>query len=126
VLDGADAAALVALVQACETSCRFCADACLDDDVAEMAACIRLCRLCADTCSLTSGTLSRTSPLPGDVATALLNLCLLVCQACAEECELHDDEHCRDCATACRRCEHACREALTRIGDPADGGRGVA
>ena len=100
-----------------------CAQACVADTdadlsephLAEMVACIRLCQDCADICSATGAVLSRPATWDRRVVRPLLEACLAVCKSCGDECEQHAPKHahCRVCADACRRCEHACGELLT-------------
>ena len=112
------AAVVLDAVRSCASACRRCADACLGEEhVGSMVACIRTDLVCADVCELVERTFTRRSDLAEDVATAMLNLCVLVCQACATECELHDHDHCRECAEACRACEAACKQLLRALSD---------
>jgi hypothetical protein len=41
----------------------------------------------------------------------------MACRACGEECAQHADmhAHCRICAASCKRCECACRDAMSSL-----------
>ena len=78
----------------CAYECEHCADTCLGS----MAECARLCRDCADICWTIAGFMSRGSRF----IPSIVDSCIEICEACASECEKHDNEHCQNCAKACR------------------------
>ena len=118
----ADAGMLAAAADAlsdCAQACIADADADLrEQDLAEMVTCIRLCLDCADVCTATLGVVSRQTDRDDAVTRALLEACVATCKSCGDECERHARHHghCRVCAEACRRCEHACQELLGALG----------
>jgi len=98
---------LIEILLDCASACERCAAAGLDEqDVTSMAHCIELSRDCAEICFVGAKLLLRDS----EVAHQFLVICEEVCRKCAEECSLHGHEHCKRCAEASRRCEHACHE----------------
>ena len=116
-----DAGVLAAAIDAitdCAQACIADTDADLgEQNVSEMVRCIRLCLDCADVCTATAGVTSRPAGYDADVTKPLLEACAGICKSCGEECERHArmHEHCRVCAEACRRSEHACRELLDAL-----------
>ena len=118
----ADRGLLVACIDACSdcaASCTQCADACLaEESVHDLTTCVRLNLDCADVCTATGRVVSRQTGYDAEVTSAVLRACIEACGKCAAECEMHAAhgmEHCRVCATDCRRCEHACKELLAAI-----------
>jgi hypothetical protein len=113
---------LIACLEACLScgqACTACGDACLSEDsVAELTKCIRTNLDCADLCAATANVLSRHTGYDAGLTRAVLAACAKACGTCADECEQHADhhEHCRICATECRRCERACDELLNSLG----------
>jgi hypothetical protein len=102
----------------CAQACTACADACLgEDSVVELRRCIATCLSCADVCSATGQVLSRPWGYDAGLTSAVLEACRVACRQCAEESERHArmHEHCRICAEACRRCEHACDLLLAAV-----------
>jgi hypothetical protein len=116
-----DAGVLAAAIDALSD----CAQACIADteadlseqDLAEMVKCIRLCLDCTDVCTATMGIVSRQAEYDANVTRPLLQACVAICKSCGDECERHAPHyaHCRVCAEACRRCEHACRDLLDAL-----------
>jgi hypothetical protein len=99
----------------CAQACTADADADLSEpDVAGMVTCIRLCLDCADICTTTASVTSRPADYDASITRPLLEACIASCKSCGDECERHGmmHAHCRVCAEACRRCEHACRDLL--------------
>jgi hypothetical protein len=102
-----------------------CAQACIADteadlseqNLAEMVKCIRLCLDCTDVCTATMGIVSRQAEYDANVTRPLLQACVAICKSCGDECERHAPHyaHCRICAEACQRCEHACRDLLDAL-----------
>src|SRR5699024_7078058 len=121
-LGAIDQQKLAACIEACfecAQTCTACADACLaEDTVAELTQCIRLNQDCADVCETTGRVLSRQTGKNEALNCSLVEECQAACRSCAEEREKHAEmhEHCKFCAAACRRCEHACAELLSSIG----------
>jgi len=115
----ADAEVLAAVIGAatdCAQACVTDTDADLSEPhLAEMVACIRLCLDCVDICTVTAAVLSRPASWDLLVVKPLVEACAAICRSCGDECERHAPmhAHCRVCADACRRCEHACGEFLT-------------
>jgi len=117
----ADAGVLAAAIDALSD----CAQACIADteadlseqNLAEMVKCIRLCLDCTDVCTATMGIVSRQAEYDANVTRPLLQACVAICKSCGDECERHAPHHahCRVCAEACRRCEHACRDLLDAL-----------
>ena len=100
----------------CAAICNSCADACgAEDDSAERMDCIRRCMDCADVCTTGYRIGSRRTGDNEAVLKAFLEVCAQACEACAEHCEMHDDAHCRRCATMCRECAEDCRKAAASI-----------
>jgi hypothetical protein len=96
-------------------ACTACADADLSERrVTELITCIRLCLDCADVCTATARVVSRRPAYDTGATRRLLKACVAMCRHCGDECERHAGmhEHCRVCAEACRRGEHACDELL--------------
>jgi hypothetical protein len=87
----------------CLVACELCATACLERaDSKAMTRCIQLALICADLCALTAREITRRSDLMLEVCA----LCVLASRSCGSECARHSDtDHCKRCATACRRCE---------------------
>ena len=118
-----DAQTLVECIEACfdcAQSCTACADACIGEgDIQMLARCIRLCLDCSDVCEATGKVLSRQTAFDAGMARAALEACARACRICGDECEQHADhhEHCRVCAEACQRCESACNNALSAVGE---------
>jgi len=121
-LGGVDMEKPLACIEACvecAQSCTACADACLSEEsVAELRKCVRTNLDCADICDATGRVLSRHTGYDADLTRAVLEACAAACKACGDECARHADmhEHCRVCADACRRSEHACRDLVTALG----------
>jgi hypothetical protein len=68
-------------------------------------------------CTTTGQVLSRHTGYDANLTRQVLATCVTACTTCADECERHQQmEHCRICAQACRRCEHACNDLLTKLG----------
>jgi uncharacterized membrane protein len=116
-----DAAALAATIDAlndCSQACTADTDADLSEpSVAELVKCIRLCQDCTDVCVATVSVISRPTESDANVTRPLLQACVAICKSCGDECErhAHKHEHCRVCAEACRRCEHACGQLLAAM-----------
>lgn len=97
----------------CAAICNSCADACTaENDVAERRNCIRACNDCSDVCEATYRLATRRTGSNEELLQAMLRVCIQACEHCAEHCEMHDDDHCRRCATMCRECAEDCRKAL--------------
>ena len=102
----------------CSASCTACADASLgESELAELRRCIRLNLDCADACETTGRIVTRQTSPDRRVIRAIVEACAVACFACAEECERHaaHHEHCRVCATVCRRCKQACDDLVAAI-----------
>jgi hypothetical protein len=102
----------------CAQICSICADACLSEPSAgNLVECITMNQNCATIALATGIVLTRQGALEPSVARKQVLACLEVCQACALECERHGGKmaHCAVCASACRRCEQACRTLLEQI-----------
>ncbi|WP_369427823.1 four-helix bundle copper-binding protein [Membranihabitans maritimus] len=100
---------LIKILNDCAAHCNYCADACLDeDDPRKMIDCIRTDRACAVICTATANLLSTNF---SDIR-ALINYCSDICKKCAQECEMHDNQHCKECAASCRECSDACLSYL--------------
>lgn len=100
---------------ACEKACIACADACLGEPmVQDLVQCIRVNLDCADVCHTTGAVAARRSGSNEGVMRRMLAVCEMACRICGDECMRHaaHHAHCRLCAEACRRCEHACTAAL--------------
>jgi hypothetical protein len=117
-----DTATLVECIEACfdcEQSCSADADL-AEEEVKHLRRCITMCLNCSEVCAATGRILSRQTEFDKAVARAALQACVELCRLCAEECEHHaremNMEHCRVCAESCRRCERACRDALSALG----------
>jgi hypothetical protein len=113
-----DREALAECIEACvdcAQACTACADACLaEPTVADLVRCIGLNLDCADVCEATACVLSRQTARGPEFPGALLTACAQACAASARECGQHSlmHEHCRICATACERCDAACRALI--------------
>ncbi|KVV15689.1 four-helix bundle copper-binding protein [Flavobacterium sp. TAB 87] len=100
---------LIEALNNCAMHCKYCADACLDEDhVKMMVNCIKTDIACAEICTTTAKLLAGNY----EDVKSLVQVCLEICKKCAEECEQHDHQHCKDCAAACRSCEAACEAYL--------------
>jgi hypothetical protein len=97
-------ASLTALMD-CASYCDLCAAACLrEKDIHNLINCIRSDLDCAEMCRVTAAMLARSSDCISTVCAA----CAEICAFCAHHCEMHDYEHCRECAKACRRAQEEC------------------
>jgi hypothetical protein len=114
-----DAGLLAGVIDAaadCAQACDTDTDADLSEShLEEMVACIRLCQDCADICAAAAAVLGRPATWDTRVVRPLLEACAAICESCGDECEQHAPmhAHCRVCAQACRRCQHACGDLLT-------------
>lgn len=100
----------------CAAICNSCADACLaEPDAAKRASCVRICNDCSDVCTATYRVATRRTGSNEQIMGKMLDTCIAACEVCAEMCEMHDDAHCRRCATMCRECAEDCRKALATI-----------
>ena len=86
----------------CSLFCTSCADACSAEDM-DMTQCIRTCMDCADICAATARLAVRRTGQDIGMLRAMLETCIKACELCAAECEKHDHEHCKLCATMCKR-----------------------
>lgn len=102
---------LVESLEKCISACNYCAAACLEEDnVESLTECIRLNLDCADTCYWSLQLLTRDSDYLMDV----MEICKNICAECAAECEMHEHDHCRECADACTGCEEHCRNYINQ------------
>ena len=100
----------------CAAICNSCADACAaEPNVAERVDCIRKCNDCSDICEATYRVATRRTGSNEALLKATLELCIQACETCAEMCEMHDDDHCKRCATMCRECAEDCRKAAANL-----------
>lgn len=120
---GVDGDKLLACIEACvecEQVCTACADACLGEDaVAQLAKCVRTNLDCADVCGSAGRVLSRHTGYDANLTATVVQACAVACRVCADECDNHGGhhEHCRICAEVCRRCQRACEELLSSVGE---------
>ena len=97
----------------CAAITNSCADACAaEPDAGERGPCIRLCLDASDACTAAYRMGSRRTGSNEAVLKATLELCVMACEECAKMCEMHDDAHCRRCATMCRETIEDCRKAI--------------
>jgi hypothetical protein len=102
----------------CAAACTVCADACLAEDaVAHLRRCIRTDVDCAEICLAGSHLLLRQTETDPRLVREMLHACVMACQVCADECELHDHEHCVNCAALCRVAQEACNLLIGVISD---------
>tara|TARA_R110002072_G_scaffold65824_8_gene162488 strand:+ start:11720 stop:12124 length:405 start_codon:yes stop_codon:yes gene_type:complete len=90
-----------------------CADACLaEPNPGERAQCIRRCLDASDACTAFYRMASRRTG--GNVAAikAIGEAVLVAVEACREECSMHEDAHCKRCATMCQEVLDDVRKAL--------------
>jgi hypothetical protein len=107
----------------CAQTTIACADACLAEaDPAPLARCIRINGECSDIVMTTGRLLSRRLPSDTSIWDRQLEAAAVVARMCAEECERHaaHHDHCRVCASACRKCERACNALLESYRPTAD------
>ncbi len=98
--------ALMAKLCDCQTMCKYCFNACLEeDDVQMMTGCIKLDVECAEICGMALSALA----YEGEFIAEILKVCADACERCAGECGKHRYIHCIECAKACRECAGECR-----------------
>ena len=96
----------------CQRACDSCNIHCLHQLRAgkqEHLPSLLTCQDCATICASASEIVARGGPF----SKAICEACVVACDQCAKECEkFPDDEHMKECAQECRKCEKACREML--------------
>lgn len=103
-------AELIKKLYECVAACEYCANACLEENMEEMATCIRTDQVCASVCSSLATVLSTNFEPIED----FVHYCQFVCKICKEECEKHTMEHCLLCAKTCGNCIEACQIYLKK------------
>ena len=79
-----------------------CADACLaEDNAAERKQCIRTCLDASTAAEALSYIAARRTGSNEAVITAAMAFCVEALKACKDSCSMHDDAHCKRCATMC-------------------------
>jgi len=77
--------------------------------IAACNACAEVCPSCADICTTTARELSRHAGQDLGVARAFVEACATSCRLCSADSRKHAD---LSRATACHRCDEACRRVL--------------
>ncbi|MDC0887352.1 four-helix bundle copper-binding protein [Altererythrobacter sp.] len=90
-----------------------CADACLaENDVAERRECIRRCLDASDACTAFYRMASRRTGGNVSAIKAIGAATVIACEQCLEHCSMHDDAHCKRCATMCEEVIADVKKAL--------------
>ncbi|MGB3711673.1 MAG: four-helix bundle copper-binding protein [Erythrobacter sp.] len=94
-----------------------CADACLaENNAKERGECIRRCLDASDACTAFYRIGSRRTG--GNVAAikAAGAAAIIACEQCHELCKMHDDPHCKRCATMCEEVIEDVKKAVQGLG----------
>ena len=90
-----------------------CADACLaEPDAKERAECIRRCLDASDACTAFYRMGTRRTGENVASIKAMGQATITAVKACLEHCSMHDDPHCRRCATMCEEVIRDIEKAL--------------
>ncbi len=111
-------AALLKCAQAC-ANCQLACDECATHCAKELAAgnkehlaTLMSCQDCATVCSAAAQIVARGGPF----SALICEPCAKACADCAVQCEkFPGDQHMKQCAEECRKCEKACREMLKHL-----------
>lgn len=108
--------ALTSLAE-CALVCAVCADACGNEEEADLGTCIRLDVDCATMCWSMAELLTRRPVIEPGITMRQLVTCAEMCRRCAAECQRHGDRHahCATCAEACEQCAAACERLSDRL-----------
>jgi hypothetical protein len=101
--------ALIQTITQCAKHCSSCAGTCLQEAaISEHADCIRICLECAEVCHSTTLLLVMNSSFSDQA----LQLCRDICLACMKICSDIPEEHCQQCATACKETAEQCEAVV--------------
>lgn len=131
-MQGMDALAMGALVEACsacEQACTICADSMLsmgagsmdagsmDAGSMDMMKCMSMCMDCADMSNTMMRMMLRPSGYDMPSMMAMMMACKTMATACADCCTMHAEmsEQCTMCAQACMQMAEACEGMITAM-----------
>ena len=91
----------------CVRDCKKCEAACVKEKDPKLDRCIKLCKETIASCTAASELMSLNS----EYVKEMCGLCAKLCDNCAAECEKFTTmEHCKVCATSCRKASKLCKE----------------